>query len=282
MQKHRSNGSSKTTSSSYLVTCAEQEQKLSTRTSHKGNDLKFDDDKKTWGIIGLGWLGTALSEGLLASGRPHWGTRRDSFSFEAVVFPKTPCDLLLVNTPPLIHISTSEFSGRILIGPSSRLIFVSSTGVYGKNSGRVTEATKPLPNTASGHWLVETEHFLRERFKDKLTIVRPGGLIGGSRHPVYHLSGRSDIPGGDSPINLIHRLDLIAILLALETRPDITLINTVAPYHPQKKDYYCNWAENLKLDKLRFSNDETSDRIVESEVIDDLYQNWICPRLDAL
>lgn len=236
----------------------------------------------TWGIIGLGWLGRAFSESLTAVGRSSWGTRRDSFSFEAGEFPRTPADLLLLNTPPLIHISPAEYSQKVLLGLNSRLIFISSTGVYGNNSGRVTESIEPLPNTASGIWLVETEKRLRDRFKEKLTVVRPGGLIGGSRHPVYSLSGRRAVRGGNNPINLIHREDLVSILYVLEIRPDFQLINTVAPYHPLKKDYYGKWAANLKLEEIKFSNEETSDRIVESEVLEDLYPNWKCPLLDYL
>lgn len=238
--------------------------------------------KSTWGIIGLGWLGDSLAKNLKALGHPTWGTHRSDFSFESGQFPQTFCDVLFLNTPPLIHIQPKDFAQKIILGQKSRLIFVSSTGVYGSNHGRVTEATLPLPNTDSGRWLLETETLLRSRFEGRLSILRPGGLIGGKRHPVFSLSGRRAVVGAKSPINLIHRDDLIEIIKKLESVNGISIINAVAPFHPTKEDYYSAWADKLSLQPINFSNEKASDRWVDSDVLGDIYKTWQCPRLDEL
>ncbi len=238
--------------------------------------------KSTWGIIGLGWLGDSLAKNLKDLGHPTWGTHRCDFSFESDQFPQTFCDALLLNTPPLIHIRPKDFAQKIILGEKSQLIFVSSTGVYGSNHGRVTESTMPLPNTDSGRWLLETETLLRSRFEGRLSVLRPAGLIGGKRHPVYSLSGRRGVVGAESSINLIHREDLIAIIKKLESIKGIPLINAVAPFHPTKKEYYSSWAKKLNLEPIHFSNESASDRWVDSDVLGGIYKTWQCPQLDEL
>lgn len=190
--------------------------------------------------------------------------------------------MLFLNTPPLTQLPPQDFVRMIELRAESKLIFISSTGIYGKNSGRVTETTKPEPNSNSGHWLLETETQLRTKFADQLTIVRPGGLIGSQRHPVHSLSGRSDVPGADSPINLIHRDDLIEIIINVAQHSKIKLLNAVAPYHPTKRSYYNDWAKKLNLSEVQFSEQGTSDRIVDSEYIDEVYRSWKHQTLDCI
>lgn len=237
---------------------------------------------KTWGIVGLGWLGLELSSQLQKINQNFWGTRTDTFNFQTDKFPEDFCDVLFLNTPPLIKILPKVFVDKIHKAPNARVIFISSTSVYGNGGGFFTESSPTNPSSERARWLVDVEGQLREKFQESLTIVRPGGLIGGERHPVYSLSRRGEISNGGQAINLIHRSDLISICLAANTVEDLPLANAVAPYHPTKKDYYTQWAAKLNLPLLTFVDDLGPDRQIDSEILPTLYPNWICPRLDFL
>ncbi|HLT22592.1 MAG TPA: hypothetical protein VKZ84_04080, partial [Bacteriovoracaceae bacterium] len=64
---------------------------------------------KKWGIIGLGWLGRSLANRLVEAKQEYWGTTRQNFIWEREDFPVESCDVLLLNTPPLINMSPASF-----------------------------------------------------------------------------------------------------------------------------------------------------------------------------
>lgn len=237
--------------------------------------------KRKWGIVGLGWLGRELTRQLRESRIEYWGTTRKEFNWEIDDFPSTSCDVLFLNTPPLTHISPIEFISKINF--SGRIIFISSIGVYGNVIGTVTEETTPHPISKNGVWLYEVENLLLKKFKNHITIIRAGGLIGGARHPVISLARKSGQVVPDRPVNLIHRNDLIGIVFAvLEHQVVIPLVNAIAPYHPLKSQYYELWCHKLNLGPLRFSHCLESNIIIHSLFLDKLYPHWLCPTLDTL
>ncbi len=238
---------------------------------------------KTWGIIGLGWLGLELSKAFDKNSNCFWGTHTEDFNFVTGVFPESPCDILFLSTPTLLALVPKKFVEKILLDSKSKLIFISSTSVYGSNTGKITEFTKPKPISKNGQWLLEVENHLVNTFSDRVQIIRPGGLIGGQRHPINHLAGRVGIPDGNSAINLIHRLDLINIILQLaKTELHIPVLNAVAPAHPCKKDYYRDWADKLNLPRPLFEETMTNSRQIDSDFLPSLYSGWQCPNLDFL
>lgn len=236
----------------------------------------------TWGIIGLGWLGSELATELHKQKYKTWGTRSKDFNFLTDPFPEHPCDVLFLNTPPLPYVPAKTYVDKIPNAPGTKIIFISSTSVYGHDEERVTESSIPKPTTESAQWLLSVESFLSTKYGNDLTIIRPGGLIGGQRHPVFSLSRKPEIPNGDAVINLIHRQDLIGLCCAAAKTANVHIINAVAPYHPKKKDYYSQWAAQLNLPILNFSKGSKSNRLIDSEVLPKLYHNWICPKLDFL
>lgn len=238
--------------------------------------------KKKWGIIGLGWLGSELAAHLKTLDIDYWGTNRKDFDWEKDTFPEKSSDVLFLNTPPLTNLTPDEFVSKIP-PKAGRIIFISSIGIYGENTGRITEKTIPKPSTPNGLWLLEVEKKLLKNFSNKLTIIRAGGLIGGSRHPVYSLARNRDKLISEGEINLIHRKDLVAIILALSaTRLVIPIVNAVAPYHPLKSEYYSQWSEKLGLGPLKFSHKSDFQKIITSQELDSIYQGWYYPQLDVL
>lgn len=154
---------------------------------------------------------------------------------------------LIINVPPKLrgghkenYVKKMQLLHRaIKVSTVKKIIFVSSTSVYGHVDGEVTEQSLPEPVTESGRQLVEAEAIFRDDSDLQDTIVRFGGLIGPNRHPVTMLSGRKDLSGGNAPINLIHLNDCIRILTEiLEKDWWGETFNGVYPYHPTKQAYY--------------------------------------------
>ncbi len=242
----------------------------------------MSDTTKTWGIVGLGWLGSALSRRLNGLSQKTWGTHRDVFDFSRDSLPTTFCDILFLNTPPILSLSPKAYVEKVEDLNQKRVIFVSSTSVYGESQSHVTETATAAPTKPAGQWLLDTENELTRKFKQRLLIVRPGGLIGDKRHPIYHLSGRSGVTGGEGPVNLVHQEDLVNIILLFSEDKSVSLVNAVSPHHPLKKTYYEEWAKRLKLEPPEFVNSAPSDRKIDSQVLKYCGYKWACQSLDRL
>lgn len=221
------------------------------------------------GIIGCGWLGLPLAESLIDQGHRVNGT---STSEEKLALLKErgivpfhislsengiignidgfldSLSILVINIPPKLrgkgpkesYISKIELLHKAIKKSQVRkIIFASSTAVYGDAKGVITEQTEPKPNTESGIQLLQCEELLTNDPELQTTIIRFGGLIGPSRHPVTMLSGRENLSGGDAPINLIHLDDCIGIIKTIiEHQHFNDILNAVYPAHPTKKEYY--------------------------------------------
>ncbi|MCE3013012.1 MAG: SDR family NAD(P)-dependent oxidoreductase [Proteobacteria bacterium] len=232
-----------------------------------------------WGIIGLGWLGSALAERLKILGHESWGTHRSSFEMTQHDLPTHPHDVLFLNTPPLMTLAPKTFARKAFQTSAPKVIFISSTSVFGSGQDSVDETTPPAPDTPSGRWLLETEGALRSLFGSRLLVIRPGGLIGGERHPARHLSGRKGLSGGCDRVNLIHREDLLSLILAAPS--ELSLLHAVSSHHPTRADYYTQWSQKLGLAAPEFIDEETSKRVVNSRHAEALIK-WRCRELDWL
>ncbi len=139
---------------------------------------------------------------------------------------------------------------------AKKLFYTSSTSVYGNSSGIINEALPAIPQTESAQIcrLLETA-FIASPIP--ATILRLAGLIGPNRHPVYHLSGRSNIVSPYQLINLVHQTDVITAISMLITRttPEQNKIyNIVSPCHPTRICYYEAVARRLHLPLPQFAD----------------------------
>lgn len=105
-----------------------------------------------------------------------------------------------------------------------RIVYTSSTGVYGQNDGSLVDETSPTePATETARVLVETEQVLLAAGREKnfpAMVLRAAGIYGPERGYLLKqfLRGEARIEGaGARTLNMIHRDDLIrAIIAALE------------------------------------------------------------------
>ena len=223
-------------------------------------------------ILGCGWLGLPLAEAFLADGYQINGSttsdekigdlKKHGISPFLISLSEDNIEgnisgflinvaMLVINVPPRLRGDNTEnyvkkmqlLHDAIKKSSVRKVIFVSSTSVYGAISGDVTEETIPQPNTASGKQLLTSERIFRDDSELHTTIIRFGGLIGPNRHPVTMLSRRKKLSNGNAPINLIHLNDCIRIIIKiLKKNWWCETLNGVYPYHPTKQEYYTSEA----------------------------------------
>jgi nucleoside-diphosphate-sugar epimerase len=258
-------------------------------------------------ILGCGWLGLPLAKSLLQNGFSIKGT---TTSLEKISLLEsegiTPflvrleeqqisasiadfladSQILIINIPPKLRGgSTENFVAKITTllpfienSTVEKVLFVSSTSVYGEDNEFVTEATVLNPDTEGGRQLAIVENVLQKNSRFQTTILRFGGLISDDRNPVRFLSGRVNIENPDAPINLIHQDDCIGIIekiIALNSWGET--YNAVAPFHPTRQEYYTQKATelNLALPKFAALNTIVGKTILNNKLIEALDYSFI-------
>ena len=243
---------------------------------------------KTVGVLGCGWLGLPLAGELIRDGFSVRGTTTSPgriedlqaegiqafcirLTDEEIQGPITSflngLDALVLNIPPGLRKNPdTDYPGRLRLlltelkrSDCKRLIYVSSTSVYGKNQGEVTEHNAPEPDSESGRQLLEAEQAVLSSTMLNPLIFRFGGLLAQDRHPVRYLSGKTDLKGGSDPVNLIHRADCIRLIRAAIEDPGLSgVINGVFPEHPLKAHYYWQEAQGAGIPPPQYQSNSDS------------------------
>jgi nucleoside-diphosphate-sugar epimerase len=223
---------------------------------------------KRIGILGCGWLGTPLARSLLEKGFEVGGTttrEEKCYALEElgvqafqIFISETGVqgpvesflkglDCLVVNIPPGLRTRPdADFVSRIQhlekkVSDAGipRILFVSSTSVFGSGHGVVTEKNTPEPETNSGRQMLQAEALLLSNTSRQTAVLRLGGLLGPNRHPVQHLSGREFPSGGNLAVNLIRLRDALEALQYLIEEPEASgVYHGVYPEYPSRRGYY--------------------------------------------
>lgn len=247
--------------------------------------------KQIISILGCGWFGFALAKKLISNGyhvkgsttSPEKISRLAEAGIEPFIINFTSeeiyandaffdCDILFICIPPKRNSAELEsYPGKIKsILESSRkaqakVILISSTSVYGDENKIVTENTQTNPDTESGRIIVAAEEVLQHTYPKDFTIIRFAGLIGPDRNPGRFFAGKSNIPNGLAPVNLIHQLDAVGIAISIvEKQAFGSVYNACSPTHPTRKDFYTKAAGESGLEKPDFIAEKTSWKIVQS------------------
>lgn len=194
------------------------------------------------------------------------------------VLPKLmDADYLILNIPPSsaaenvrdnYHQMLDLVIDRAKNSPLKRLIFISSTGVFGGNSGIVHEFTKPIPAAISGKVLREAEEEVLKLSNIEPVVLRPAGLVGGQRHPANYLAGRKNVKGQHQVVNLVHRDDLVTSVKALIKRRKLPgdIFHACSSQHPNKKEFYQRVAIKLGIEPPVFDqNDMNTGKEISSD-----------------
>lgn len=232
-------------------------------------------------ILGCGWLGLPLAKKLIEKGNSVKGSTTsenklsilenarinpflltlDSESIsESISSFLAENEILIIDIPPKLRSENPNSEKKVFVEKIKNLIpfiekstikkvlFVSSTSVYGDDNELITEETVPNPETESGKQLLLAEALLQNNPNFETTILRFGGLIGEDRHPIKFLAGKENIENPDAPVNLIHQKDCISIIEAIINQSTWNeVFNAVAPFHPTREEYYTQKAKDLNL-----------------------------------
>lgn len=239
---------------------------------------------KTVAIFGMGWLGQKLAnhldklnyhvKGSVMTLEKATQLQQRGFDTYRIVISdhgvegRTPAllkdvDYVVILIPPGLRRATGanyflkmkHLAEEIEKHEIPNVIFASSISVYDDSQGRVTEQHTPEPETMSAKQLLESEQLFMNSSAFKTTVIRFGGMFGGSRQPLRYLAGRKNLKEGRAPINLIHREDCIGIITSIITNDAMGYIfNAVYPEHPAKADYYIERAKRVGLEPPSFES----------------------------
>ncbi|WP_421506708.1 SDR family oxidoreductase [Erwinia rhapontici] len=251
-------------------------------------------------IVGLGWLGMPLAMSLAGAGWQVTGTKTtpdgvnaarasgiDSYLLELT--PELNCeaddleallsvDALVVTLPASrtaaggenYLLSVQQLVDSALAFNVPRIIFTSSTSVYGEHSGLTKESSVLDPVTVAGQTLKTLESWLHKLPNTSVDILRLSGLVGPHRHPGRFLAGKTDIANGNQGVNLVHLDDVIAaISLLLQTPKGGHIYNLSAPQHPARNQFYPLVARQLGLTPPTFQadHDKNSGKLIDGSKI---------------
>ena len=252
-------------------------------------------------ILGCGWLGLPLAEKLIEKGHAVKGSVTSPEKITVLqgkgISPYIidlntilgagvhdflqDSEVLIIAIPPKVKQDNSlsypeklqALLPYIVKSGINKVLFTSSTSVYADapDIPVITEYTTPNPDTDSGKQVLAAEQVLQSSTDFKTTILRLGGLIGGDRHPVYHLAGRAGIPNPYAPVNLADRdmiIEVIVQIIEVDIFGNVFLV--VNPEHPTRKLYYTNEAKKHGLPLPKFSDAVTCvGKLVEGSVLFD-------------
>ena len=206
---------------------------------------------KNVSVLGCGWLGMPLAISLLDEG----------YSVKGSTTTEKKISLLEINNidPYLLDISSfEEFydfldSDILIIAITSKdidgfeslisqienssiqkVIFISSTSVYGKRNKIMTEEDEVLQTPLSA-----IENLFREDTFFETTILRFAGLFGDERHPSNWFKNERKIPQPKGFVNMIHKEDCIEIIHEIiDQNCWNETFNACSNHHPTRREFY--------------------------------------------
>jgi len=248
-------------------------------------------------ILGCGWLGLPLAKSFINDGVMVKGSTTSPeklplleeagiepylvhFSMESDPGPLSDflnSDVLIIAVPPgrnphkqenYFHLLNS-LTAVIDKSSISKIIFISSTSVYGETNEKFSEKDAPKPDSEAGERMLRAERLISSQIKIPVIILRLAGLIGPSRHPGRFFAGKSDIPNGLSPVNLIHQVDALGIIRKLvEADSPPGIYHGCAPDHPVRQEFYVRATQKLGAEPPIFRPEKAKWKIITSDKIE--------------
>jgi len=245
-------------------------------------------------IVGCGWMGLPLAISFLNDSYSVTGTSTtvekanrlnqlgiegfcwkfsDGYSKSQLSF-LNEVDLLILNIPPSKAGSELTYSKALLelstfLPDRCKVIFISSTGVYPDSIADASEGYQWTDSDLLKE-TVQAEILLTEFLNERLTVLRLAGLIGPNRHPINSLASKTNIPNGNSPVNLIHLDDVIGLIkqiISFQFWGEV--VNGCYPIEVTRQEYYQKSAAHFNLQQPEFlSSSQQTKRVSSKKSID--------------
>lgn len=142
--------------------------------------------------------------------------------------------------------------------PEKKLLYTSSTFVYGDHKGKWVDETSPLLNTSDvGKTLVTTENTLLslEEYHWDVTILRLSEIYGPGRELSTKLEKYQNkiLPGsGNIYTNMVHSKDIVYAIDYILHHDLKGIYNLSDDEHPHKQDLYDLVAKKYNLEKVEW------------------------------
>jgi nucleoside-diphosphate-sugar epimerase len=247
----------------------------------------------TVSILGCGWYGLELAKSLVNKWVKVKGSTTSAYKLpllvasgiEPYLIDLSPSnevidpaffetDVLWISIPPKARAGNgAEYLQKIerlivLIKTYQikQVVLISSTGVYGDSNLQVNETDAPNPDSESGKILLAAEELLKQQTDFTTTVIRFAGLIGPGRDPGRFFAGKTDVPNGEAPVNLIHLTDCIGISnTILDKQAFGYTYNAVSPSHPTRANFYIQAAVAAGLEPPHFIEEKENWKLVEGK-----------------
>lgn len=257
----------------------------------KGNIHSFNMNIKTVSVLGCGWFGLALAKKLILLGYQVKGSTTTPEKISALKSEKVEAflinftsdqidadpaffnsDVLFICIPPKRNSpELTDYPDKIaailksVSHPVTQVVLISSTSVYGDENQTVNEYSETTPDTGSGKMVLAAEQLLKNNRPHHSSVIRFAGLIGPDRNPGRFFAGKTNIPNGLAPVNLIHQNDAVGIAVKLlESQAFGQIYNACAPEHPSRTDFYTHAARKTGLAIPEFIQEKNEWKLVES------------------
>jgi len=219
-------------------------------------------------IVGCGDIGTGVAKACLEQGRQVTGWVCRNTSLQRLHGLNIPAEQVDLDAPApsipavqgdrLFYFAPPPSAGRKDLrvahliahlqeqGSPKRLVYLSTTGVYGDCRGDWVDETRiPAPVADRAHRRLDAEQRWRawsERTGGELVILRVSGIYGPGKLPVKRLqSSQPMVSETESPItNHIHSQDLVQICLAAMAQGRTGEVYNVSDGHPGSMTGYFN------------------------------------------
>tara|TARA_B110000091_G_scaffold22477_1_gene21228 strand:+ start:193 stop:954 length:762 start_codon:yes stop_codon:yes gene_type:complete len=236
---------------------------------------------KNISILGCGWLGRSLAISLLDEGYVVKGstTREERLelleinNIDAFIIDITSLeefdDFLNVDIL-IIAITSKDLDGfqnlisQIQESSIQKVIFISSTSVYGRRNKVMTEEDEVLKTP-----LLEIENLFRENPFFETTIIRFAGLFGDERHPSNWFKNGRKIPQPKGFVNMIHKEDCIEIIHEIiDQNCWNQTFNACSNHHPTRREFYTIAKVSNDLEVPEFLENEVYEwKIISSKKV---------------
>ena len=267
--------------------------------------------KEKVSVIGCGWLGLPLAKHLISKGYEVKGSTTskakisdlEDVGVEAfhIILNENGIDgpideflseseILIINIPPRLRKNPNrkhyeeiqQLLSAVKQSVVKHILFVGSISVF-KDASHfpiITSDTPPNGTSSAAVQLIKIETLIKNQIGTQHSIIRLAGLIDDQRHPGNILAGKTNIPNGKAPLNLVHKEDCInCISEILGQQAWGYELNLSYPYHPQKQDYYSNFSKTHELKNPEFNTSIISKgKIIDSRFVEQLLQFDFCQK----
>jgi len=206
---------------------------------------------KNVSVLGCGWLGMPLAISLLDEGYSVKGSTTtekkvslleinniDPYLLDVTSFEEF--DDFLDSDILIIAITSKDIDGfeslisQIENSSIQKVIFISSTSVYGRRNKVMTEEDEVLQTPLS-----QIENLFRENTFFETTILRFAGLFGDERHPSNWFKNERKIPQPKGFVNMIHKEDCIEVIHEIiDQNCWNETFNACSNHHPTRREFY--------------------------------------------